>query len=49
MFLAMNNAQPDLKQEMIVDKMEDLVEDQVWDGLRFCLKFLLALRMETVQ
>ena len=41
----MNNSESDFKQEMIVDEMEDLVEDQVWDGLGFCLKFLLALRM----
>ena len=40
LFLAMNKS--DLKQEIMVDEMEDLVEDQVWDGMGFCLKFLLA-------
>ena len=28
----------------MVEEMEDLIEDQVWDGLGFCLKFLQAFR-----
>ena len=36
-FVLGNNSESDLKQEMMVDEMEDLMEDQVWDGLGFCL------------
>ena len=43
--MAMNNLESDLKQDMMVEEMEDLVEDQVWEGLGFCLKFLQVLRM----
>ena len=37
LFLAMNKSESDLKQEMMLDEMEDLMEDQVRDGLGFCL------------
>ena len=40
----MSSSELDLKQEMMVEEMEDLIEDQVWDGLGFCLKFLQAFR-----
>ena len=44
LFLGMSSSELDLKQEMMVEEMEDLMEDQVWDGLGFCLKFLQAFR-----
>ena len=47
LFLAMNSSESDLKQEMMVEEMEDLMEDQVWDGRTrsgMGLKFLHALR-----
>ena len=37
LFLAINNSDSALKQEMIVDEMEDLMEYQLRDGLGFCL------------
>ena len=41
----MNNSESALKQEMMADEMEDLMEYQLRDGLGFCLKFPPALRM----
>ena len=37
LFLVMNNSESNLKQEMMVEEMEDLMEDQVREGLGFCL------------
>ena len=35
LFLEMNHSESDLKQDMMVEEMEDMVEDQVCDGLGF--------------
>ena len=44
LFLALNISELDLKQEMMVEEMEDLMEDQGCDGLGLCLKFQQAFR-----
>ena len=45
LFLKMKVSELDLKQEMMDEEMEDLMEVQVWVRLGFCLKFLQAFRM----
>ena len=37
LFLVMNNSEFNFKQEMMVEEKEDLMEDQVREGLGFCL------------